>query len=227
MSELPVSETSADEADRITDEVLRSPDFNYDPTLLERLGDWVGGWLERLLSPLLNFGGGGATGRVIAYMFLFFAVVALVWLIWRLLRDRFPKPEMSPDQPVIDVAPWMRPSDLRKAAEEFEAAGHWREALRARYRLLIAQLVEMHLIENPPGRTSGEYRQVVAAKLPGIAEEFGGATIDFERVWYGNFEATEAGVATMRDRADRLPKQAKQADQAKQTAQSSQGEVRS
>ncbi len=209
MSDLPVSETNADDAGEITDEVLRSPDFNYEPTILERIGEWVSDRIDSLIQPFLNIGGGGATGRVIAYLFLVLAAVALVWLIWRLLRDRFPKPEMSPDKPVIDISPWMRPADLRKAAEEFEAAGEWREALRARYRLLVAQLVEMHLIENPPGRTTGEYNRAVSAKLPAIAEDFDDATRDFERVWYGQFDTNPASVAVMAARADELPKIAK------------------
>lgn len=208
ISELPVPETSPDDAGRTTDEVLRSPDFNYEPTLLERALERVGEFLSDLLSPLFNIGGGGATGTIIGYGFIVLMGLALVWLIWRLLRDRFPKPDLTPDSPVIELSRWMNPKELRKAAEEFEAAGNWREALRARYRLLISQLVESGLIENPPGRTTGEYRQVVGSDVANIANEFSDATGDFERVWYGTDTATQGDVATMRSRADELPQRA-------------------
>ena len=46
----------------------------------------------------------------------------------------------------------------RAEAAAHDAAGRWREALRCRYRALVAELAGRGLVEEIPGRTSGEYR---------------------------------------------------------------------
>jgi hypothetical protein len=73
----------------------------------------------------------------------------------------------------------------RDLAENLEAEGRWREALRARYRELVADLAEAGIIDEIPGRTAGEYRQVVAVERPADGAAFNAATGLFEGAWYG------------------------------------------
>ena len=51
------------------------------------------------------------------------------------------------------------------------------------------------MVDEVPGRTSGEYRAEVAGSVPVAATDFSGATELFELAWYGNRPtgADEAG----------------------------------
>jgi hypothetical protein len=80
-----------------------------------------------------------------------------------------------------------RPADAWKAdAEQAEASGQWKLALRARYRWLLGELFERQVLANVPGRTPGEYRADLARLLPEQATTSATATELFERAWYGN-----------------------------------------
>ena len=74
----------------------------------------------------------------------------------------------------------------RVDAEQAEAAGEWKLALRARYRWLLGELIDRQLLVNVPGRTPGEYRTELARIRPDQATAFATATDLFERAWYGN-----------------------------------------
>jgi len=97
----------------------------------------------------------------------------------RALRDGPGPAEVAP--------PRLRPAvDWRADAAANEAAGHWRAALRCRYRALVADLAARGLVEEVPGRTAGEYRREVGVNAPAAAGDFDGATALFEAAWYGN-----------------------------------------
>ncbi|HLK42452.1 MAG TPA: DUF4129 domain-containing protein [Thermoleophilia bacterium] len=80
-------------------------------------------------------------------------------------------------------------------AVAFEQAGAWRNALRCRYRALIAELAGRGVIDEVPGTTAGEYRRAVSQEAPAVAPPFGQASELFERAWYGDEPggADEAG----------------------------------
>src|SRR5207244_8332949 len=81
------------------------------------------------------------------------------------------------------------PGDWEAGAAGHEAAGRWRDAVRCRYRALVADLARRGVVDEVPGRTSGEYRAEVTASLPAAAADFTGATDLFERAWYGAADA--------------------------------------
>ena len=83
-------------------------------------------------------------------------------------------------------------------AERLEAAGDWKPALRARFRALVATLVERGHVDDVPGRTTGEYRAEVRAGLPEAADAFAGATYLFEDAWYGDEPTGEVENARFR-----------------------------
>src|SRR3546814_7900913 len=61
------------------------------------------------------------------------------------------------------------PGEWRAMADELEAAGRWKEALRCRHRALVADLVRRGVIPDQAGRTAREYAADVALGLPHAA----------------------------------------------------------
>jgi hypothetical protein len=145
---------------------------------------WVVRRIGHLLSRLSGLGGGsGATAWIVV------AVLAvLVGLIGLLAVRYWVRLPADPSRPVVvTVATAGRSAvDWRAEAAEHERQGRWRDALRCRYRALVAELAGRGVVEEIPGRTAGEYRSVVRSTLPTVATDFSGATDLFEYAWYGD-----------------------------------------
>jgi len=94
--------------------------------------------------------------------------------------------------------------DWRAEASTHEKQGQWRAGIRCRYRALVADLAQRGLVDEVPGRTTGEYRAEVGDNVPKIAPEFSGATELFEAAWYGNRPTGEHESARFRELADRV-----------------------
>jgi hypothetical protein len=56
----------------------------------------------------------------------------------------------------------------------------------ARYRELVAELVDRAVVGSVPGRTTGELRADVAANAAGVDAVFSEATLLFELPWYAD-----------------------------------------
>ena len=81
--------------------------------------------------------------------------------------------------------------------------GNYREALRCRYRALVAELADRRLIDQVPGRSeSGDYDRAVRSLVPEVAEQFSSVTRLFEQCWYGH-EASDANAQVVFDEAAR------------------------
>ena len=135
---------------------------------------WVLAELGRLLDRLVGIGGGSGVGAWVAVAVLIAIVAVAVMLAARywapLVRD--------PSRPLVDLAATHGRSavDWRAEAVRHEREGRWRDALRCRYRALVADLAGRGVVEEVPGRTAGEYRSEMQARAPGVATEFAGAT---------------------------------------------------
>jgi len=137
--------------------------------------DWIGRLFDRLT-------GAAGPGSVVGLIIVAAAVAVVVVLLARFARS-VQRDRVSGVRVSGQVG---RPAtDWRAEAAAHEAAGRWRDALRCRYRALVADLAARGLVDEIPGRTSGEYRREVAASLPDAAPEFSDATDLFERAWYG------------------------------------------
>jgi hypothetical protein len=116
-------------------------------------------------------------------------VAFLAGLVYVLSRIRFGMPastKAAARDIDVDIEE-DRPADVWKAdAEQAEASGQWKLALRARCRWLLGELFERQLLANLPGRTPGEYRADLARLLPEQATTSATATELFERAWYGD-----------------------------------------
>jgi hypothetical protein len=200
--ELPVPVVTGEQARRAVSDVLSRPEYaDLEPNLLERARDTVLAAIGRALDTLAGTGAGTALGYVVLVVLI--ALVAA--LLWRLLRS------LRPDAGVagpLTGAVGRSPQEWLDEADAHERAGEHRQAVRCRYRALIARLAERGLVEEVPGRTAGEYLAAVRTDLPAAADAFAQATAVFEAAWYGPAEVTSRDVADMRDATQRAERSA-------------------
>ncbi len=168
------------------------------PGPVDRVLGWVVEQIFRVLYRLFGDGGQGiSTVRVVVFALL----LALVgYLLWRFLRG-VGREASTADELARDVG--RAPTDWAAEAEGHERAARHREAVRCRYRLLLARLAERGVIEEIPGRTSGEYLREASAALPAAGEDLRGATEAFERAWYADEPVTARDVDTVREAGER------------------------
>jgi hypothetical protein len=126
------------------------------------------------------------------------AVALLAWRFGKGMTVDRTRSVMSAEDQVRPAAAW------RIEAEAHERNGEWRQALRCRYRALVADLARRGVLEEIPGRTAGEYRAELSGALPSAAPPFAGATELFERAWYGHGPTGATDTDRFRDLADRV-----------------------
>jgi hypothetical protein len=201
LADLPVPRDDPGRVGRIAEEVLSRPEFaGGRPSLLDRALEWVFDRIGQLLELIVAAAAGGGVGSILTAV-AFLAVVAGVGIVvWRVLRGVTADPAQGA---AAETA--LRPAtDWRAEAEVHERAGAWRQALRCRYRALVADLATRGLLDEVPGTTAGEYRGQLRRNAPAAAGDFGGATEMFELARYGNLPTGEAESARFRDLAGRV-----------------------
>jgi hypothetical protein len=192
-SELPRPTTGGEAVRDAADRILARPEFDEDRgTLLERARDWVIDRLDDLLGELA----GGSGGELVGWAVVVVLTVAAVVFAVRLTRGTRRDPGVAAGRALV---PRRTAAEWRAEAEAHEAGGRWRPALRCRYRALVADLAARGLVEEVPGRTTGEYRRQVDVAVPGVAPAFDGTTDLFERAWYGGRETGADDAARFRD----------------------------
>lgn len=186
-------------------EVFERSEFRQDRSWIERLLDWI----ARQLSRLGGGGGtapayGGALGNVVMWIALTILVVFLVALAWYVVRNRRSFRRHKPVAEEVDVTEQLTPKEWRSAAEAHEAAGEWKEAIRCRYRELVARLVQRGVAPPQPGRTTGELRVDVAGSAPAAGSDFDRATLLFELPWYADAPTGPDENQRFRELAERV-----------------------
>lgn len=191
------SSPSAGDIKQRAHDILSREEFVRHESLVERVGNWIGDQLNRF-----SFGIGSGPGFVgnLVGLLVIAGIVVLLWLLVRawLARARVEKPPTVDDM-TIELEEGRSAVDWRADAERFEAAGEWREAMRARYRELVRALVDDRVLDDVPGRTTGEYRHAFVAARPQDAASFVELTDLFEEVWYGGRETDASDNARFRD----------------------------
>jgi len=185
LADLPTPDPAPDAAREKAKEILRGSQFDSgsSKSVMQRIVDWI---LDQIRLPFSEAAGGN---NVVGFVILIAFLVALGYVVSR-IRLRLPTFAQSDDAMIdVEVEADRAAETWRAEAEQAEAAGQWKMALRARYRWLLGELIERQLLVNVPGRTPGEYRGDLAQVLPDQAAAFTSATDLFELAWYGN-EAT-------------------------------------
>lgn len=180
-------------------DILQRAEFSRHESWLERFFSWLGDQFGRFS---FGVGGGpGFLGNLVGLAILVGVAVLLVLLVRALMRRvRIDKPDKVDDLS-IELEDGRDAADWRAEAERLEAAGQWRDAMRARYRELVRALIEDGVLEDLPGRTTGEYRSAYVAARPAHGLAFAALTELFEGVWYGGIDTDQADNVRFRQLA--------------------------
>lgn len=197
--DLPPPGIPPDEIRRAVEEVLAREEFQpLQPSIPQRVLEWALEGIERILRTILDATTGSPTTTILLLLLIIGVLAAIGVLLARGVRR-------NPVRAVVVQGDIGRsPQDWEAEAQAHEAAGRWREALRSRYRKLLAELSARGLIEEVPGRTSGEYLRESLAALPAAADDLRAVTAAFEDAWYGSRAVSQADVAAVRERTTRI-----------------------
>lgn len=200
--DLPVPGEGPAEARRRAQEILARPELRPEPKpLVERVLDELGELLDEVAGSL------GGISPVLAWAIVGVVGGLLGLVLWRAVRALQAEPGARGG---VGIDGRRRPpADWRAEAAAHEAAGRWREALRCSWRAVVAELASLGLLEEVPGRTTGEHRRALARSLPGGAADFSRATRLFEDAWYAAAEVGRAEAVEVRDLGDRVLAQAR------------------
>ena len=153
-------------------------------------------WWQRLLRVISDYlaglgeavgAGGSLVGTAIVVALALVAILVVVRYTRTLRRD--PRRDLAVGGQVGRSS-----QDWLAEAAAAEAQGRWREAVRCRYRALLASLAAAGLVEEVAGRTAGEYLAAVSADVPRAARAFTDATRRFEDAWYAATSVTNDDV---------------------------------
>ena len=151
-------------------------------------------------------------GSAIVWLLLAAAVALLIGLAVRAIAGRVRDRDVDDDdavrgdgEEIVPLAealidPDNSPGDWRSRSQRHRAAGEHRDALRCEYRALVGDLARRNLLDEIPGRTTGEERTQLRRTAPVVNDSFGTAADMFDVVWYGAADATPEMV----ERFDRL-----------------------
>lgn len=173
-------------------EVLSRPEYQEaGPSLVARARSWLAEQLGRLLENMA----GTEYASLVGSLVLVALVVAAVVLAVRFARGVRRDPGVA--SPTLDAV-GRSSTEWAAEADEHERAGRRREALRCRYRSLVAALAAAGAVDEAPGRTAGEYLAELRARRPAAADDVTAVTIAFEASWYGNLPVTDATLDEVR-----------------------------
>ena len=203
--ELPPPAASPDDIRRAADEVMARPEFQQPPkSFYERAQEWLADRLDDLIQALFE----GGRSSILAWLAIGVIVGVIAFLIYRIVSGMARNPAAEAQLSIVTER--RRPAtDWEREADAHAAAGRWRDALRCRYRALVARLATMGAVDEVPGRTAGEYRVELRRTRPDAAPAFGSATELFERAWYGHRPMGADDEATFRELADEVVEESK------------------
>jgi Domain of unknown function (DUF4129) len=193
LASLPPPDHEPFAAREAADEILARPEYQWrdgdGDNVLDRIAEWLA---DRLADLTASLGiGGGSLPVWVGWMVLALLAGLAVLLVYRGRAGwrRGPRPADDDGSRIVvaagdDAVDW--PAEVARC----EAEGRWREALRARYRVLVGQLARRELIGDLEGRTAGELVADVRGTAP--APAFARATDLFEVAWYGRADVSRA-----------------------------------
>lgn len=193
--DLPPPAHTPEEVRRAVADVLSRPEYaDAAPSLAARVRGWIAEQLGRLIETVAGTDQAALVGSLVLVVGLLVAVALAVRFARGLARDPATAPGLS-DGVGRDPTHW------EADAEEHERSGQLREALRCRYRALVAELAAAGVVDEAPGRTSGEYLRQVGARRPAAAADLAAVTAAFDAAWYGHAPVDEAALDAVRRRS--------------------------
>jgi hypothetical protein len=145
--------------------------------------------------------GGGSAGiggllSLLLWVMLIAVVVGIVVVVIRYFGDRRPSSDDLGDDdgdPDDDALAGMviidrsrEPLGWRDEAARHRSEGRFRDSIRCRYRALVGDLARRGLLDEIPGRTTGEERSQLRLSSPNAVPFFREAADLFDGAWYGH-----------------------------------------
>lgn len=180
-------------------EELGKPAYQrQEPSLVQRLVEWIWARLTDLFEQASGRGPGGGWATVVLIGLLVLAVVAL----WIRLGPR----EARRTEAALFAPTQRTAAEHHAAADAALEAGDLHTAVLERFRALVRGCEERSLLVPRPGRTAEEAAAELADLLPDIAGDVRSAAEAFGEVRYGGRAATPERQATIAaaDRAVRV-----------------------
>ena len=172
-----------EEIRELADEILDRSEFDEpEPNLFQR----ITGWIDDRIHDLLDLVGRSGIFKFLGIVILLVGAALLVRWLWGLDASGRRRRGQGQDGVSIDEVSRRSPAEWRAEAEEREARGEWKLALRCRYRALVGDLLAERVVDDVAGRTTGELRADVAARAPERAESFSAASDLFDLAWYAD-----------------------------------------
>lgn len=200
--QLPIPEHSTQEVQRELSEILAHEEFSPRPKpLAEIVVEWIDERIESLTKPATRpFVGDISTLDLAAVVLLVILVALVIRRVRATLRSSARRHLESNEIATTRISgrAW------RQEAEEHEQTGEWRQAMRCRYRALLAELVERRVVEDVVGRTTGEYRMEANKHDHLLDAPFTEASTLFEAAWYGNETTGPDEASRFQDLADEV-----------------------
>lgn len=184
---LPGPEAARDAA---RDELSKPPYRTQEPSLVQRLVEWIWDRLTDLFDQASGRGPGGGWATVVLIGLLILAVVAL----WIRLGPREARP---PEATALFAQTQRTAAEHHAAADAALEAGDLQTAVLERFRALVRGCEERSLIVPRPGRTAEEAAAELAGLLPDAAGDLRAAAAAFGEVRYGDRAATSERHATI------------------------------
>jgi hypothetical protein len=175
-------------------EELSRPEYSTQPSLLERLLQWLGDLFDGLTL------GEGRFPLAFVLVVVVVLVAAIAWWVAgpvRLTRRRR-------GSVVVLDGDERTAAELRASADAAAARGDWSAAVLDRFRALVRSLEERVVLDDRPGRTAQEAAHDAAARLPVVAAELHGAAGLFDDVCYGTLPAGPDDDRRLRDLDERV-----------------------
>ncbi|WP_441245845.1 DUF4129 domain-containing protein [Kitasatospora sp. McL0602] len=166
--------------DAARQELLNPAYHRHDPSLLQRVMNWLGDQLDHALSQVGS--AAGHSGVTALVLFLVAAAAIAAALRWRLGA-----PRRAAHSAALFTTTGPRTADQHRAtAAAHAAAGAWGEAVREQMRALVRALEERTLLDPRPGRTADEAAAEAGRALPRHAEALTAAARSFDAIAYGD-----------------------------------------
>ncbi|QJW36136.1 DUF4129 domain-containing protein [Cellulosimicrobium protaetiae] len=187
-ADVPV-QPGADEARRWLVEELTKPEYSTDPSLLQRLLEWLQGLFDG--APALDLGG-PLTAVVVVVAVAIVAGIAY-WVAGPVrLSRRAAASAVLLDDDARTAA------EMRAAADAAAARGDWATATLERFRAVVRSLEERAVLDARPGRTAWEAAEAAGERVPDVADGLARGAHLFDDVAYGKADVGPEADAFLR-----------------------------
>lgn len=181
-----------DEARRLAREELADPIYEDDPSLFQRILEWILRRLGDLFGEVAGSLGGWWMLGLLAPIALIVALV--MWRFGPMARRAASRRE----EPLFGGEK-RSAADYHRAADSAFSAEDWTTSVLERFRAIVAGLEEREVLTAKPGRTADEAARDAGRLLPGLAARLVAGAVTFDDVRYGERTATRDEAVTMRE----------------------------